>query len=61
MAHDLGADLDELLPQRGQRPVLHFPLQSESQDLMLWTALASGIAMCQIAVAVAEWRESAYG
>ncbi len=22
MSHDLGADLDELLPQRGQRPVL---------------------------------------
>ena len=24
VAHDLGADLGQLLPQRGQRPVLHF-------------------------------------
>ena len=27
MSHDLGADLDELLPQCGQRPVLDLPRQ----------------------------------
>ena len=44
MAHDLRADLDQLFPQRGQRPVLHFlgqgkpaqevaPVVSESVEL----------------------------
>ncbi len=29
MVDDLGSDLDQLLPQRGQRPVLHFLRQSQ--------------------------------
>ena len=29
MCDDLGADLDHLLPQRGQRPLLDLPRQSE--------------------------------
>ena len=29
MADDLGTDLDQLLPQRGQRPVLHLLRQSQ--------------------------------
>ncbi len=61
MAHDLGTDLDQFLPQRGERPMLHRLGQGESQVLMLWTAPATGIAMGQIAVAVAVRRESAYG
>jgi hypothetical protein len=31
------------------------------QLLMLWTAPATGIAMCNIAVALEQQRESAYG
>ncbi len=33
MADDFGPDLDQLLPQRGQRPVFHFLRQGES---LLW-------------------------
>jgi len=29
MADDLGPDLHQLLPQRGQRPMLHLPRQSQ--------------------------------
>ena len=52
VAHDLGPDLDQHLWQRGQRPVFHFFRQSESQDLMLWTAPATGVAMCHSAAAL---------
>ncbi len=59
VAHDLGPDLDQHLWQRGQRPVFHFFRQSESQDLILWTAPATGVAMCPIRTALEERRESA--
>ncbi len=52
MADHLSTDLDQLLSQRGQRPVFHFFRQSESQDLMLWTAPATGAAMCHSAAAL---------
>ncbi len=61
MSHDLRADLDQLLTQRGQRPVPDFPRQGESPVLMLWTAPPPASRCAKIAVAVAEPRESAYG
>ena len=35
VAHDLGADLDQLLPQGGQRPVLHILRQGKSLVLAM--------------------------
>ncbi len=52
VVHELGADLDQYLWQRDQRPVFHFFRQSESQKLMLWTAPATAAAMCHSAAAL---------
>ena len=41
VAHDLGANLDKLLPERGQRPVLHLSLPltpSGAETLVFWAS-----------------------
>jgi hypothetical protein len=61
MADDLGSDLDQLLAQCGQGPVLDLLRQYRLLLMMQWTAPIAGIAMCQSAVAVEERLESAVG
>ena len=47
-------DLDRLFPRRGEPPVLDIIGQCQISFVMLWTAPATGIAMCQNVVDVAE-------